>query len=645
MNAPFAFAGETIAIADLSDPGEVARIERFVARAGGTPFHRPAWLCAVEKGTGQSALGLVAEKDGLLTGWLPLTEVHSPLFPRALVSSGFAVGGGALARRPATAHRLCAAARELASRRACASVELRGGEAPDDWPARTDSHAGFAAPLAANDEAQLLAIPRKQRAEIRKGLANDFTVEIGTSERDRSAHYAVYAESVRNLGTPVFPRSLFEAVLDAIDADILTLRLNGTPIASVLSLYHAGAVMPYWGGGTFAARSARANERMYFELMRHARDRGCETFDFGRSKVGSGAFAYKKNWGFEPRPLAYATWKATGTEARDVDPTSEAYSAKIALWKRLPLSIANRARAADRAGSCVMGETLFIAHRIPFPPDRGDKIRSHHLLKALASLGPVHVATLGETAADFAAEPLLAEVAATHCLARRPMNLPLAGVRAMLARKPVSLTAFDSAVLRRRIARTLDERPIDTIFVFSGQMGQYVPAGFTGRVIVDLCDVDSAKFEAYARDRGGARGWIDAREAELLAAEEARLVARADTTLLASEAEADLLRNRVHVPGADIRAVDNGIDSAFFDPGCRPTSSRASLSGRSAFRFHRADGLSAQRRRGGSGGARDHAAGAPTASAGPLSRGWPGAFERSPRARRSERHASVGRSA
>ncbi len=214
-----------------------------------------------------------------------------------------------------------------------------------------------------------------------------------------------------------------------------------------------------------------------------------------------------------------------------------------------------------------MGETLFIAHRIPFPPDRGDKIRSHHLLKALASLGPVHVATLGETAADFAAEPLLAEVAATHCLARRPMNLPLAGVRAMLARKPVSLTAFDSGVLRRWIARTLAERPIDTIFVFSGQMGQYVPAGFTGRVIVDLCDVDSAKFEAYGRDRGGARGWIDAREAQLLAAEEARLVARADTTLLVSEAEADLLRNRVRVPGADIRAVGNGIDSAFFDPG------------------------------------------------------------------------------
>ncbi|MCT2558748.1 TIGR03087 family PEP-CTERM/XrtA system glycosyltransferase [Tsuneonella sp. YG55] len=227
-----------------------------------------------------------------------------------------------------------------------------------------------------------------------------------------------------------------------------------------------------------------------------------------------------------------------------------------------------------------MGETLFIAHRIPFPPDRGDKIRSHHLLRALAALGPVHVATLGESAGDFAAEPLLAEVATTHCLARRPLNLPLAGVRAMLVGKPVSLTAFDSPDLRRWIARTIAERPIDTIFVFSGQMGQYVPDDFAGRVIVDLCDVDSAKFEAYARERGGARGWIDAREGRLLAAEEARLAARAGATLLVSENEADLLRARVGLPEARISAVGNGIDTAYFDPdAARPHPALASEAG------------------------------------------------------------------
>lgn len=344
MNAPFPLAAETIAIADLRDPGEIARIEAFVERMSGTPFHRPAWLLAVESGTNQPATGLVAEKAGQITGWLPLTEVHSPIFGRALVSSGFAVSGGALAVSDRAALTLCRHAEELAARRSCSTVELRGGPLPEDWDVTTTSHCGFVTDLAADEEAQLLAIPRKQRAEIRKGLKLELSTETGVRDADRAVHYAIYAESVRNLGTPVFPRSLFDAVLDAFgnDADILTVRHEGVPVASVLSLYHGGAVMPYWGGGNVAARRLRANEVMYFQLMLHAQRRGCTRFDFGRSKTGSGPYNYKKNWGIEPQPLAYASWAAPGAQKRDIDPNSESYSAKIDLWKRLPLPIANR---------------------------------------------------------------------------------------------------------------------------------------------------------------------------------------------------------------------------------------------------------------------------------------------------------------
>ena len=342
MNAPFALGGETIREVDLRQGDEAARIEGFVAEMGGSLFHRPAWLRAVEQGTRQRATGLVAERGAAVIGWLPLNEVHSPLFGRVLASSGFAVEGGVLAGRETTARALCRAAEELALRRSCPAVELRGGCAPDDWNRRSDSHCGFVADLAADDEQQLLAIPRKQRAEVRKGLAEDLSVEVGRDACDRAAHYAVYAESVRNLGTPVFPRALFEAALDALDGDILTVRHNGAPVASVLSFYHAGAVLPYWGGGTWAARRLRANDRMYYELMLHARRRGCTRFDFGRSKSGSGAAAFKKNWGFEGEPLSYYSWTAPGAAARDADPTSARHAARIALWKRLPLGLANR---------------------------------------------------------------------------------------------------------------------------------------------------------------------------------------------------------------------------------------------------------------------------------------------------------------
>lgn len=342
MNAPFVCGVERIREAELRQPDEAVRIEGFVAEMGGSLFHRPAWLRAVERGTGQRARGLVAEKRGGIVGWLPLTEVHSPVFGRVLASSGFAVGGGALATSRATAVALCRAAEEYALRLACSGVEARGGAAPRDWSLRSDSHCGFAAVLAETDEAQLAAIPRKQRAELRKALANEFEVCLGRGASDLAAHYAVYAESVRNLGTPVFPRALFREALASLDADILTVRHQGRPVASVLSFYHDGTVLPYWGGGTSAARALRANDRMYFELMRHARARGCHRFDFGRSKTGSGPWLYKKTWGFEPEPLHYASWTMPGAEARDADPTSARHAVRIAAWKRLPLGIANR---------------------------------------------------------------------------------------------------------------------------------------------------------------------------------------------------------------------------------------------------------------------------------------------------------------
>ncbi|MBQ96126.1 MAG: glycosyl transferase family 1 [Actinobacteria bacterium] len=212
-----------------------------------------------------------------------------------------------------------------------------------------------------------------------------------------------------------------------------------------------------------------------------------------------------------------------------------------------------------------MGEFLFLAHRVPFPPDRGDKIRSHHLLKGLAKLGPVHVGTFGETPQDMAQKGELAAIAKTHALIQRKKPLPFAGVEALIQHRPVSLTAFEHEAMHRYVAKTLGNHKIDTVFVFSGQMGQYTPGDYAGRVIIDLCDVDSAKFEAYAA--AGQRSWLNRREGRLLAREEERLAHRADTTLLISDNEVALFRSRLSsTRQVELCALGNGIDASFFDP-------------------------------------------------------------------------------
>ncbi len=357
MNAPMqhslnAARGKlNIRAIDLRDANERARIDAWViAQADGLPFHRPAWQNAIAMATGHEAIMLVAEDRAAdIAGILPLHIIHSPLFGRALVSSGFAVGGGVLSSSTNATRRLIAAAWDVAERRCCPTVELRGGALPfgrnaHEWTIKRDAHANFMRPLYDDADAELLAIPRKQRAEVRKGLDGNLQIETGRDARDLDWHYAIFAESVRNLGTPVFPKELMQTVLSQFgeDADILTVLSDGKPVASVFSLYHNGVVMPYWGGGIWEARRLRANDVMYYALMNHARTRGCTHFDFGRSKTGSGAYSFKKNWGFEPEPMAYAVRTVDGSEPRDVNPNSPKYKMQIALWQKLPLSLANR---------------------------------------------------------------------------------------------------------------------------------------------------------------------------------------------------------------------------------------------------------------------------------------------------------------
>jgi FemAB-related protein (PEP-CTERM system-associated) len=208
------------------------------------------------------------------------------------------------------------------------------------WIERPPLYVTFRKPIAADHDRNMNAIPRKQRAMVRKAMQNGL---VSVCNDDVGVLHRIYAESVRNLGTPVFSRRYFDILMDAFGpcANVVTVLDDGAPIASVLNFYWRDEVLPYYGGGTRTARLRAGNDFLYWEVMRRAADRGCRLFDFGRSKIGTGAYAFKRNWGFAPETLHYRFRLAPDAAIPDHNPLNPKYRLFIAAWKRLPLPLAN----------------------------------------------------------------------------------------------------------------------------------------------------------------------------------------------------------------------------------------------------------------------------------------------------------------
>lgn len=303
-----------------------------------TFFHRSGWSAVLERSFGHKAHYLLAEEGGEVRGVLPLARVRSRLFHDALISTPFCVYGGALACNDQTLDALLGAGSELARKLDVEYMELRQRRSSrPDWPSKS-LYVTFRRELSADHDANLKAVPRKQRAVIRKGLMAGLDVQVDESSDD---FYQVYSESVRNLGTPVFSRRYVRTLLDVFpeESEILTVRHQGQPVSSVLSFYFRDEVLPYYGGGTAAARDLKAYDLMYWELMRRAAERGVRVFDFGRSKRDTGSYSYKTHWGFEPEPLHYEYDLVRMQSMPDVSPKNPKYERFIQLWRRLPLPV------------------------------------------------------------------------------------------------------------------------------------------------------------------------------------------------------------------------------------------------------------------------------------------------------------------
>lgn len=307
-------------------------------------FHRSGWRDVIETVYRQRCHYLYAERDGQIVGVLPLVHVRSPVFGNRLISTAFTIGGGAAVVDSAARAALDAEALRLMGELGVACLEVRNPARRHDgdgWIAKSEVYANFSRPILAQEDDCLKQIPRKQRAVVRKAInARELVDEI---DPDSGRFFALYAYSMRNMGTPVFGRRFFAAVMEAFgnDCDCLTVLHQGTAISSVMSFYFRDQVMPYYTGSLPQARDLGANDFMYWRLMRRAMARGYSVFDFGRSKFGSGPFSFKKNWGFEPEPIVHEYRVPGGGAAPEINPLNPKYQTFIAVWKRLPLALAN----------------------------------------------------------------------------------------------------------------------------------------------------------------------------------------------------------------------------------------------------------------------------------------------------------------
>lgn len=306
-----------------------------------TFFHRAGWKRIIEESFQQKAHYLYVENDRAIRGVLPLIHMKSPLFGNRLVANAYCVAGAPAVTDTQALTHLDRRAEALMNELGADYLEYRNPARPhQDWEWKEGLYATFERPIDSGEDADLKQIPRKQRAVVRKALKSELSFGIDTDVTD---FFNLFALSVRNLGTPVFSRRYFENLVRVFgdDCNILTVRLNGRPISSVLNFYFRDRVMPYYTGSIAEARKLGANDFMYWKLMRHAAERGYKIFDFGRSKVRTGPYAFKKNWGFEPRPIIHEFKMRAGVPMPDVNPNNPKYRLMIAAWKRLPLPVAN----------------------------------------------------------------------------------------------------------------------------------------------------------------------------------------------------------------------------------------------------------------------------------------------------------------
>jgi len=315
----------------------------------GTFFHLWSWRDVLASSFGYEPYYLCVEEGDTICGVLPLFLVRSILFGKSVVTIPLGVYGGPLATSDRAETALLEMADEITREHRARYLEIRGNPyRTEAWASLTqnsqrykekDLYVTFIADIDPSPDVNMSRIPRKQRRMIRQGQKNGLKAIIDNSRLHE--WYDVYAESVRNLGTPVYSFAYFQSLVRQFgqQSQILIVESNGKAIAAVLTFLYKNQILPYYGGALKNCFHLAPNDFMYWELMSYGALHGYRVFDFGRSKKGTGSYDFKKHWGFEPRPLPYWYQSVNGHSIPDTSPLNPRLQWAIRIWRKLPLAV------------------------------------------------------------------------------------------------------------------------------------------------------------------------------------------------------------------------------------------------------------------------------------------------------------------
>ena len=316
--------------------------DRFVdICAASTAYHRWCWRDVFGRAFGHDTVYLAGRRGPHVVGVLPLVSFRSPLFGRFLVSLPFVNYGGVLADDDAARDALVDAARSEATRRGARHVELRHtARLFPEVPAR-EHKVAMTLPLPSSADAAWRAFDNKVRNQVRKAQKSGLEAATGGPELLHE-FYAVFAKNMRDLGTPVYARRFFAEVLRGVpDTRVHVVRLDGRPIAAAITIGYRRTIENPWASSLREYRPLCANMLLYWTMIERAIADGYRVFDFGRSTRGETTWHFKKQWGAEESPFYWEYLVNGEAEVPDLSPGNAKFGRLIALWKRLPVPVAN----------------------------------------------------------------------------------------------------------------------------------------------------------------------------------------------------------------------------------------------------------------------------------------------------------------